>query len=41
MVLDLGGGVIPGENSVLRVETRESDEVLGLGYVDGLSINSR
>lgn len=40
MVLNFGGGVVPGENSELRSQTSESDEILRLGYVHGLPVDA-
>lgn len=38
MVIDFGGGVIPGEDGVLGAETGEGDEVFGLGNIHRLSV---
>lgn len=41
VVFDFGGGVVPGEHGDLRKQPGESDEVLGLGHVDGLLVYPR
>lgn len=38
-MVDLGGGVVPGEDGVLGPEPGEGDEVLGLGHVHGLPVD--
>lgn len=40
VVLNFGGGVVPGEHSELRSQTSESDEILRLGYVHGLPVDA-
>jgi hypothetical protein len=41
VVFDLGGGgVVPGEHGVLRAETRQGDEVLGLWHVHRLIVDA-
>lgn len=41
MVIDSGGGVVPGKHSVLRAQTSKSDEILCLGHVHRLTVDSR
>lgn len=39
-MLDFGGGVVPGQHSLLRMQTRECDEVLGLGDIHRLPVDA-
>lgn len=39
MMVDVGGGVVPGEECGLWAAAGEGDEVLGLGHVDGLIVD--
>lgn len=41
MVFNLSGCVVPGKDGDLRADASKSDEVLGLGYVDGLAVDPR
>ena len=41
MVIDSGDSVVPGKHSVLRGQSSESDEILGLGDVYWLPVDSR
>lgn len=41
MVVNFGGSIVPGEDSTLRAQTRECDEILGLGHVQRLPVNAR
>lgn len=41
MMVDVGGGVVPGEDCGLWAASGEGDEVLGLGHVDGLPVYAR
>lgn len=41
MVIDSGGSVVPGKHSVLGAESGESDEILGLGDIHRLPVDSR
>lgn len=39
MMVDVGGGVVPGEECGLWAAAGEGDEILGLGHVDGLIVD--
>lgn len=41
MVINSGGSVVPGKHGVLRAESGESDEILGLGNIHRLPVDSR
>ena len=41
VMIDFGGGVVPGEYSVLRAQPSKCNEVLRLGNVDWLLVHTR
>lgn len=41
VVIDSGGSVVPCKHSVFRTESGQSDEILGLGNVHRLPVDSR
>lgn len=41
VMFNFSSGIVPGKNSELRSETSQGDEVLGLGNINGLLVNTR